>query len=252
MNTLQADHFFLDRKSQRHLREKLATIPRVAEDIAITETKQAVMCRPGLSKIRRPKKAGYSIPFHIGAAAAAHDLRSSLAAAVRHTCEYKGFDYWPVGYTHPYGFIGPLREGHRRLPQGYDEGAPMVTAKWLWKYMGSFAMTEGCEEFADAIVAAIKLCEKEIQGAVSEVMIDDARVKKANRQVLTAGQIEKIAPKLGDIGKGLNKRRVETLNYNQELWPCVSLIKGDPKFYRLGDVLEAHRRHVRKPRKKSA
>lgn len=246
------DHFFLPRKDQKHLREKLATVPRVAEDIAITETRQARTTRPGLSNSRRPKKAGYRIPFHLGAADAAHKLRSSLATAVRHTCEERDFDYWPVGYTHPHGFIGPLREGHRRLPKGYDEAAPMVTAKWLWKYMVAFAMTEGCQEFADAIVAALAECEKEIQGPVDVVVIDAARVEKANRQILTAGQIEKIAPKLGDVGKGLNKRRVETLNARQALWPCVSLIKGDPKFYRLGDVLEAHQQHAKKPRKKSA
>ena len=235
-----ADHFYLDRQARKHLREKLATIPRIAKDIAITECRQAVTVRPGLSNPRRPKKMESRLPFHIGAADAAHELRNSLATAVRHTCEQRGLDYWPVGYTHAHNFIGPLQPEDRRLPPGYDEGAPMVTAKWLWKNVIALALTEGCREFADDIVSAIDYCEREIQGPVDEVVIDEARVKAANKSVVTTSTIDSVAKRLGERGKGLTAERIRTLVKHHGLKSAGVDKDTGTKFYRLGDLLAVH------------
>lgn len=63
--------------------------------------------------------------------------------------------------------------------------------------------------------------------------------------VLTAGQIEKVARRLGEVGQGLTKRRVETLARHGRIHPAA--VDGDTRFYRLGDVLDAHKRHARNP-----
>lgn len=220
-----ADHFYMPRNEQSTLCDKLSQIPSLAEDLAITLTRQSAITKRGLGSPRRPKRMESRLPFHIGAADVEWELHNTLATWVRATCESRGIDY-----------------------TGTD--SLISLSAWLTRNIVALAMTEGSKDAYTDIWDAIDRCRRMVDlPPDDEVVIDRARIEKANRQILTAGQIEKIAPKLGDLGKGLNKRRVETLNYNKALWPCVSLIKGDPKFYRLGDVLDAHHRHARKPRK---
>ncbi|WP_100467641.1 hypothetical protein [Mycobacteroides abscessus] len=99
------------------------------------------------------------------------------------------------------------------------------------------------EEAYEDIKAAIDECWRQIDiPADDDIVIDRGRVHEANRLVVTAGQVEKLANKMGAIGKGLNKRRVETLAARRKnpLRPCA--VDGDVKFFRLGDVLDAHHR----------
>ncbi|AXQ62904.1 hypothetical protein SEA_ANGELIQUE_73 [Gordonia phage Angelique] len=245
----ESDGFFLDRHDQRKLREKLATIPSLIEDVVDVMSRQSVRAQSALG--RRPRKLESRLPLHIGAADAATRLRNSLILAVRHTCEYRGIDFMPVGYTHPTGFIGPLPRDGRRIPPGFDEGAPLVTAKWLWRNVIAFALTEGSPEFAEAILDDIAYCESQIDRGDS-VVVTPARRKSANRKVVTVSTIDTIAKQLGDEGEGLNARRLRHLA-NKGLLKAQGVDSDTgTKFYNLGDVLAAHKRipwRERPPRK---
>ena len=211
--------FFLDRRLQTALQEKLATVPGLVEELVVTITRQSKIQRSGLGNPRR-QKPGSRLPFHIAAADAADELHNSLVTWVRFTCEAR-----QIHYT------------------GHDDDLSL--SRWLRRNMVALALTEGSEEAYDDIAARIDECRRQIDlPPEDEVIIDRARVYEANRQVLTAGQVERIAPKLGAMGNGLNKRRVETLRRSGKLKPCA--MDGDVMFFRLGDVLDAHHRHVRK------
>ena len=212
-----ADAYFLDRGSQIKLRDELASIPRMIGELSITLTRQARVQRLGLSKSRR-RKPESQVPIHLGAEEAAQKLHNCLSTWVRLVCEQRAI-VW-------------------------DKGNDIITlAKWLRINMIALALTEGSEEAYEDIKAATDECWRQIDiPADDDIMIDRARVHEANRVVVTAGQVEKLANKMGAIGKGLNKRRVETLAARRKnpLRPCA--VDGDTKFFRLGDVLDAHHR----------
>lgn len=212
-----SDSFFLDKGSQHKLREELASIPRMIGELSVTLTRQARIQRPGLSMSRRPKPES-QVPIHIGAHNAADLLHNCLGTWVRLVCEQRAI-VW-------------------------DKGNDIITlAKWLRINMIALALTEGSEEAYEDIKAAVDECWRQIDiPADDDIVIDRGRVHEANRLVVTAGQVEKLANKMGAIGKGLNKRRVETLAARRKnpLRPCA--VDGDVKFFRLGDVLDAHHR----------
>lgn len=209
--------FFMPRQDQIKLREELASIPRMIGELSVTLTRQARIQRPGLSMSRRPKPES-QVPIHIGAHNAADLLHNCLGTWVRLVCEQRAI-VW-------------------------DKGNDIITlAKWLRINMIALALTEGSEEAYEDIKAAIDDCWRQIDiPADDDIVIDRGRVHEANRLVVTAGQVEKLANKMGAIGKGLNKRRVETLAARRKnpLRPCA--VDGDVKFFRLGDVLDAHHR----------
>jgi len=186
-------------------------------ELSITLTRQARVQRLGLSKSRR-RKPESQVPIHLGAEEAAQKLHNCLSTWVRLVCEQRAI-VW-------------------------DKGNDIITlAKWLRINMIALALTEGSEEAYEDIKAATDECWRQIDiPADDDIMIDRARVHEANRVVVTAGQVEKLANKMGAIGKGLNKRRVETLAARRKnpLRPCA--VDGDTKFFRLGDVLDAHHR----------
>ncbi|WP_236747137.1 hypothetical protein [Mycobacteroides abscessus] len=207
----------MPRQDQIKLREELASIPRMIGELSVTLTRQARIQRPGLSMSRRPKPES-QVPIHIGAHNAADLLHNCLGTWVRLVCEQRAI-VW-------------------------DKGNDIITlAKWLRVNMIALALTEGSEEAYEDIKAAIDECWRQIDiPADDDIVIDRGRVHEANRLVVTAGQVEKLANKMGAIGKGLNKRRVETLAARRKnpLRPCA--VDGDVKFFRLGDVLDAHHR----------
>ncbi len=212
-----ADSYFLDKGSQHKLREELASIPRMIGELSVTLTRQARIQRPGLSMSRRPKPES-QVPIHIGAHNAADVLHNCLGTWVRLVCEQRAI-MW-------------------------DKGNDIITlAKWLRVNMIALALTEGSEEAYEDIKTAVDECWRQIDIPTDDdIVIDRGRVHEANRLVVTAGQVEKLANKMGAIGKGLNKRRVETLAARRKnpLRPCA--VDGDVKFFRLGDVLDAHHR----------
>ncbi|GAS92669.1 hypothetical protein [Mycolicibacterium brisbanense] len=207
--------FYLTRPKQSELRDKLGTVPALAEDLAVTVTRQARIQKSGLGKPRRQKPES-RVPYHIGASDAADALHNCLVTWVRFICEERQVYY-----------------------RGHDDDISL--SRWLRSHVTVLALIPGSEESCDEIVGCIDECRRQVDLPPEDlVVIDAARVRAANRQVVTAGQVEKIAGKLGLLGKGLNKRRVETLVRQRELSPCAR--DGDVRFYRLGDVLDAHHR----------
>lgn len=148
------DGYFLPRHEWEPLRRTLARVPALAEDLAITLTRQDRVQKPGLSKSsrRRPESA---LPMHLGAAEASAELHSCLAGWVRLVVESRGIDYMPIGFTHREGFVGPLREDEARVPIGYDAGALPVLTRWLRTNLVALAMTEGSSEAADDIASQV-------------------------------------------------------------------------------------------------
>lgn len=216
-----SDDYFLDRRRQRELADKLATVPALVADLAVTITRQARIQRSGLGKPRR-QRPGSRLPFHMGAVDAADELHNALVTATRMVCEQRQIHY----------------------RGGSDD---VSLARWLRRHITAVALTEGSPDVAAELVDRIKACHDVIDlPKEDDVIIDRARVREANRQVLTAGQVERIACKLGPLGAGLNKRRVQTLASSGTLRACGR--DGAVEFYRLGDVLDAHHRHGRRGR----
>lgn len=214
--------FYLDRKEQKLLRDKLDQVPGLVEELSVTITRQARVIRPGLGRLKH-QKPGSRLPFHLAATAAATELNDCIEGWVRFVCRNR-----QVRYT-----------GYRNT---------LSHANWLKRNIVALALIEGSETAYEDIAARVDHCRDMIDlPPDDEIHIDRQRVQAANRQVLTAGQVEKISGKLGALGTGLNKRRVETLNKSGQLRPCA--IDDGVKFYRLGDVLDAHHRNARRNRK---
>lgn len=216
----EADGFYLDRRGQHELVNLLAGIPTLVEDLSVTLTRQARITRGDLGKTHRRKRDG-TLPLHLGAAKASAELHNCLSTWARAVCEQRALDY-----------------------DGNDDIIGL--ARWLRRWVIALAMTEGAEESLPDIKAHVSDCRRIVDLPPEDyVLIDRERVEKANRQVLTAGQVEKVARRLGEVGQGLTKRRVETLARHSRIHPAA--VDGDTRFYRLGDVLDAHKRHARNP-----
>lgn len=214
--------FYLDRKAQRDLRAKLDQVPSLVEDLAVTITRQARVAPRNSMKLHRHKPES-KVPFHIAAADAADDLHNTLVAWVRFTCENR-----QVHYT--------SRED------------TLTLARWLNRNIIGLALCKGSETAYEDIAYRIDEARRQVDLPEDAILdIDKSRMAHANLQIVTAGQIDKIAFKLGPLAEGLNKRRVETLDKGGRLKPCA--IDGDTKFYKLGEVLDAHHRHASRRRK---
>lgn len=247
--TTGSNGLFLDRHDQRDLEDVLLDIEIRFDDLVTAITRQSVTGRRDVTAFRRPKKRNGRPPHNEGAQAVADGLQNVLATAIRHTCETRAVVFMPVGFTHRSNFIGPLQPHEKRIPVGYNESSLLVLISWLRRNIVSFAMTEGCVDWADEIAYWGKRIEKIVDlPPDDEVYVDYDRVRDANRQMVTLSTIEVVGRKLGDMGKGLNGRRLRTLI-------AKGLLKADgedpetgTKFYRLGDVLDAHHRHTRRNR----
>lgn len=213
--------FHLPRADQRKLTEALGTIPTLADQLAVTVTRQSHIQKSGLGKPRR-QKPGSRIPYHIGAAEAADNLRNALVTWVRFTCEARQIHY-----------------------HGGDD--IMSHARWLRRNMIQLALTEGSEEALNDITDKINECRRQVDlPPDDEVVIDRARVESANRSVVTLSTIAGIASRLGDIGQGLNRERLRILAKRGDVRPVSEDPDTGTRFYRLGDVLHAHHNRERR------
>lgn len=217
--------FFLPRREQAILSEKLGTVPSLVEDLAITVTRQARIQRSGLGKPRR-QRPGSRLPFHIAAAEAEDALHNALTTWVRFVCEERQIVY-----------------------RGHDDD--ITLSRWLRKHMVSLALTAGSEDAFDDLVGKIDECRKVVDlPPDDEVVIDRARVEAANRSVVTLSTIGSIAGRLGELGKGLNRDRLRLLVKRGDLKTAWTDPDTGTNFYRLGDVLHAH--HNRKKYSKTS
>lgn len=106
-------------------------------------------------------------------------------------------------------------------------------------------MTRGVDAAFHDITRAVKALQRRLDRPDEAALTDD-ELAGANRQVLTAYQIDKVVHLLGERGEGLNRRRVEVLDKAGVLRWCTRDRDTGTRFYRLGDILEAHAVHPRR------
>ena len=97
------------------------------------------------------------------------------------------------------------------------------------------------------ITRAVKPLQRRLDRPADAALTDDELIA-AKRQVLTGYQIDKVTHLLGERGEGLNRRRVEMLDKADALHPCSRDKDTGTRFYRLGDIFEAHQVHPRRGR----
>jgi hypothetical protein len=217
--------FYLPRADQKRLQEKLNQIPALVEDLSVTITQQARISRPGLGRLKH-QKPGSRLPFNLAAAAAGNELDRCLAGWVHFVCQHRKIRY----------------EGPRSV---------LSHANWLKRHLVILALIEGSEGAYEDIAGVILACQSLIDLPPDDDIphMDSRRVARANRQVLTAGQVAKIASKLGERGRKLTVERIHTLSRNGHLRPVKTDRDTGTKFYRLGDVLHAHKTCQQRSRK---
>lgn len=213
--TKESDAFYINRAEIKLLLELLRKVPSLAEDLAVTETKRARTTRPDATGFRKRRKMNSSSPMNDDAYLKAEALRNELFTWIRLVCEQRNIE------------IGC---GNNLIDASY----------WLSRNVIALAMTEGSENAYVGIRDAMKGCERIVDlPPEDDVRVNLEQLEQANKSVVTAGQVEKIAGKLGDMGKGLNRRRVRYLD-NAKALKAVAVGDDGTSFYRLGDVLHAH------------
>lgn len=219
---MRDDDFFLNKPAVAELREAFTrTIPSLIEDLAITTSRQDRITRSDLAKIRRGKPESV-VPMNFQSAGAAQELHNALVGGVRLMCEARGMDYG--GDPSTLGMCG-----------------------WLRRNLIALAMTEGAEDVHSEVIGAVKAALREVDlPADDDIVISAARVQAANRQVVTADAAERIAARLGELGRGLTAARVRLLRKKGHLRPCSTDRDSGAHFYRLGEVLDAHHRIARR------
>lgn len=209
----EVDNLFLSRAEIGALTELLAEIPALVEELAIVETRQARMQRRGAGALRRTHPSSRA-PLHWGAFGAAEALRNEIGGWIRVVCEQRAV---------PVPAVDDLASA----------------AKWLKRHIFSLATTEGADGAYGGIQEAIMDCRREIDlPPDDEIHVSPAQLTAANNSIVTAYQVQRIATKLGPIGQGLNRDRVQ---YLKKVGAIHAVARdGDTHFFRLGDVLVAH------------
>ncbi|AZG43460.1 hypothetical protein [Gordonia insulae] len=154
-------------------------------------------------------------PYDIGAQDLIDELSNELSTTVRHICEHRKVDPDPMGLE--------------------------ATAAWLKKHRVAIAVMADGREIFESLRRVLDRCARSTGTLEREYHVNHKMVIEANRQVVTADQVEKLAHKLGDQAKGLTARRVKHLRERKLLNGSRDVDTG-LWFYHLGDVLAAHKR----------
>lgn len=203
------DGLFITRAELEYLTAKLKLVDHLVMEMAIALSGDAVI--EGSAGRSAPRsKAPY--PIHLEALLG--ELTNELGTTIRDICET------------------------RCLPYEGGQGVSSMSA-WLVRYRYALAMSPQAPELFDGLVRIIDRCLRAMNQLEYEHMISQNRIDAANRQVVTGPQMEKLARKLGDQGKGLTERRVKHLRDRGLLSGTKD---GDTWFYHLGDILAAHER----------
>ncbi|MGS2805352.1 hypothetical protein [Nocardia sp. MW-W600-9] len=208
---------FLSRADCNELVAALREIPDLLEPLALAIVRgdrqglDVSTCRPAPQS--KP-------PIDVAAQQMADDLHNLLTGWVRVVCEQRAIDP-PAVETIP------------------------AAAKWLDRNVIALAMTEGATDAFRSITRAITALQRRLDRPGDGTLTED-ELAGANRMVLTAYGIDKVVHLLGERGEGLSRRRVEVLDKAGALHPCSRDRDTGTRFYRLGDILEAHAVHPRR------
>lgn len=204
--------FFISRAEIDYLRTKLETVASLEAEMAIALTGQSRMNDgPTTSRPKPHSKPPY--PIHLEDEIA--ELRNELTTVARDICETRGLIY--------------------------DGGGSCAgVAKWLVRYRIALAMMPQAVDLFHGLCKQIDHCARMMNQHEEEYVLDRAMYERANRQVMTGVQIGKLAYKLGEQGKGLTRKRIDSLRERHDL-PFTQDPETGVYFYRLGDVIEWHR-----------
>lgn len=157
-------------------------------------------------------------PYNIGADIILDELRNELGTTIRHMCEHRAIEV-PA--------VDSLAGG----------------ASWIRQHVVAIStMAEG-REIADGLIRAVTRAVRSIGQVEQEYRIPKAResemIARANQIEVDAAAVARMAHKLGDQAKGLNRDRVDFLRRKGYL--SGEQVNGK-WWYLLGDVLSAHKR----------
>ncbi|MBF6291819.1 hypothetical protein IU454_08070 [Nocardia farcinica] len=225
-------HMFIPRHDRKLLRDILAELPSLCDDLTIAVTKQA---RLGGRRLGKRKRVEEPLPYDPHAAEAAEALHAVLVGWVRLVCEHRAIDY-----------AGP------RSTAGL--------ARWLHRHLIALAMTPGSETALSEIQEAKRAAETVVCPPPGIVPVaDPVLLAQARRMHLNARGIATLARDLGEEYRHLTQRRVHVLHEAGLIAPLPGPWRpGWPQQYRVGDVLDAHlvlpirQRHARHDERVSA
>lgn len=164
-------------------------------------------------------------PYSIEMQTLIDDLGATLVAVIRDLCEQRDLEY---------------------------NGGSSISGMGKWLHNNRFGLQlieSGVESFND-LCTIITRCERSLSWSEQEYRIpkdrEDEMVARANRFEVDAAAVERLAHKLGDQAKGLNRDRVDYLRRHEYLegHRNVDEKTGEPVgkwWYYLGDVLSAHK-----------
>ncbi|PKV80888.1 hypothetical protein [Nocardia fluminea] len=210
---------FLSRDERNELSEHLREVPDLIAPLALAIIRGD---RHGLDTATSRPAPQSRPPVDHGAEELRDDLHNTLTTWVRLVCEER--------------VMSP--------PEYLDTEE---AAHWLDKYITALAMTVGAEDAHRSIIGIIQAVQRRLDHRGDAALTED-ELAGANRMVITAYQIEKVLHLLGERGEGLNRRRVEVLDKAGALQWCSRDKDTGMRFYRIGDILEAHATHPRRGR----
>ncbi|GAC71016.1 hypothetical protein [Gordonia soli] len=212
------DGFFITRAEIDHLKEKLDAVVHPDLLDAMYAALAADASMGGIAGGGGGHKQQHSKPpyaMHIDALI--DELHNELTTVIRDMCETRKIEVPDIG------------------------GATQDAARWLIRYRFGLALMEEAPLHYRHLTTVIDKCLRSVNQLQPEYRVTPAKVEAANRQVVTARQVEKLARQLGDEGRGLTVRRVKYLREHDMLTGTKDH-DSDTWFYHLGDVIAAHKR----------
>lgn len=203
---------YIEKPDLASLSASLYSVRALVVDMLVTEIKWARLTQRGLKSLKRPKRLGTTMPLNLAMVDARRELEGELTK-------------WIV-------------EVRKVSGEPMDHPTLVSKSDWLRSRLATLSTLEAAKEAPASIAHYIRACIALVDLPPDAVIIDKAQVEAANRQVVTASQIEVIGRKLGDIGQGLDRARVARLVGKGELSHCG--VDGREHFYYLGEVLDAH------------
>lgn len=194
-----------------HLARKLDGVGEIFDRLATL----GPMSRMGVSGPQVQSQPRSRPPYNLGAQGLIDELCNEISTTVRHICEHRRIDVEPMGIE--------------------------ASAAWLRKHRTGIAVMADAEEIYENLIKVIDRCAGAVGLHVQEYHVNDALVEQANRFRVSSVRAEKLAYKLGDQAKGLNRNRVDYLRRAGHLsgeWDD----EAKCWMYLLGDVLAAHKR----------
>ena len=202
---------YLTREDQAKLRDVLAEIPELVENLAaaIAKPYEAISYQPRVSTGDRPAP----LPYDPSAEDAARYLSAQLERWVEWLSQERGLEWTSL--------------------------QPIKMARWLTDHMNTLATTPGSESAYADIASEVKAA-KRATGRKQVEPIYAADIIPIRNQQYNASGIAALAQQVGILG--LTRRRVHSLAEHGHITPQRTIPNGkrDIPIYRLGDVLDAH------------